>query len=142
MSTAARRAPIHAPVDGMAAAVEMPTDSLAAAIETAVDAVTARIEPVFDPIPARVEPLLDAVAAPIRALRRIGPNLRRAHQQTETEPNCVALHSGLRCRVPNLEVRQRPVGARVDFGPNATRSYVKLADGAPDSERPQRRTGR
>jgi hypothetical protein len=98
------------PVSGRAAAIEPMIDAVAAivapfggdvmaapfrtvrrAIEMPIHAIAAPIQAVLDAIAAGVETPLDAVA-PIRRRRILRPSLRRAKQQSDTDPHTIALH--------------------------------------------------
>jgi hypothetical protein len=54
--------------------------------------VTASIETVLDPVATLVQTLLDTIAAAVGAPGGIRPHLRRANQQSQTEPYCTAFH--------------------------------------------------
>ena len=97
-------APIEAPIDAVATCVEPFGGQVAAvrfgavrgAVEARIGAVAALVEAVFDAVASSIEPLLDAVAALVGALGGVRENLRRASQQSQSEPYCTAFH----CRPP------------------------------------------
>jgi hypothetical protein len=99
MPVSGRTAAIEPVIDAVAAIVEpfggdvtaAPFRAMRRAIEMPIGAIAASIQAVLDAIAAGVEAPLDAVA-PIRRRGILCPSLRRAKQQSDTDPHTIALH--------------------------------------------------